>query len=291
MWEKLNLPASCLALASVNSSNDFFICNNINPDTDVAIFSGTKLVTSAYMWKLFLNKGLTFDTKLSQVLQWNRTDISKDVKVHHFSSMTSGMPCLMIDTDTDWWHGPGAIFDYCTYSFEYMGNIAAHLYDENIRTLMKKSLPEGMHFPENMEVVLAGSMIATSRSYLTFLKNLSRNELFTDSFTKHFTKSMTSQSECTWSNCNPILHDISARWEYAHGAWLHDNGMLSSMGLNGYYPYWDMQNNTVGIIAQDGVFDYLRGPMFVVIFGFSLFVLLISDPCWWNIFVKKCLRK
>lgn len=288
VWKKLDLPASCFALANVNSSNtDFIICNDINPHTHIAVFSGSKLVTAVYLWKLFLEKGLTFDAKLSHVLQWNRTDISKDVKLHHFSSMTSGMPCLMIDNGTGWWHTPGVIFDYCTYSFEYMGSIAAHLYNENIRTLMNYTLPEGMYFPENRNVVLAGNMMATTRSYLTFLKNLSGNNFFTESFTNNFTRSMTSQSECTWSNCNPILHNISARWEYAHGAWLHDNGVLSSMGLNGYYPYWDMQNNTVGIIAQDGVFDYLRGPMFVVIFGFSLFVLLISDPCWWDIFVKK----
>ena len=284
-WKELNLPSACLALASTNSSNvDFFICNDINPYTHIAVFSGTKLVTAVYIWKLFLEKGLSFDTKLSQVLSWNRTDISKDVKLHHFSSMTSGMPCLMIDIDTDWWHSPGTIFDYCTYSFEYLGSVAAHMYNKNIRTLMNNTLPEGMYFPENREVILAGSLMATTHSYLSFLKNLSGNNFFTESFINNFTKSMTLQSECTWANCNPIVHNISSRWEYANGAWLHDDGMLSSMGLNGYYPYWDMQNNTVGIIAQDGVFDYLRGPMFVVIFGFSLLVLVISDPCWWNIF-------
>ena len=286
-WEQLNLPSACLALASANSSNvDFFTCNDINPSTHVAVFSGTKLVAAVYMWKLFLEKGLSFDTKLSQVLSWNRTDISKDVKLVHFSSMTSGMPCSIIKANIDWWHSPGTVFDYCTYSFEYLGYIVSQLYENNIRSLMNDTLPEGMYFPDNREVLLAGGMMATTQSYLVFLKNLSKNEIFPEEFTNNFTKSMTLQSECTWSNCNPIVQNTSARWQYAHGAWLHDGEIMSSMGLNGYYPYWDMQNNTVGIIAQDGVFDYLRGPMLVVVFGFSLFVLMVSDPCWWNVLCK-----
>jgi CubicO group peptidase (beta-lactamase class C family) len=121
--------------------------------------------------------------------------------------------------------------------------------------------------PSSTNPRLAGGMHWTANEYIAFLRKLAKGQLLNSSMMTTYLQDRTASATMTYS---PIKSSsLNEEWHYGFGYWHECQSAnwnctaatrISSPGAYGAYPFWDITNGYIGIVARQspttGTFPY-----------------------------------
>lgn len=260
-------------------------------DTAVPIASASKWYTAATIMALVDEGIMSLEDSPSDYFDWwtsDPDDARSSVTVSMLLSFTSGfnsdapdIGCLRLIarrttnedcTRTIYDNGlesePGEAFSYGGAHMHIVATMAETATGQTFNAIFRERIAEplGMSDATVLEFATednpqpAGGFVSTANDYALFLQMLLHREFFSaEVFETLFTDHT---SDVTFLNL-PRAIERRNDWHYSYGSWMEcdlsiwstacdDSQIFSSGGAFGWFPWIDFENNSFGIVAQEG---------------------------------------
>lgn len=273
-------------LISKIDSKEFSYSNgSVSESTLLESASTSKLVTAVIILRLVDAGYLSLDSKPQDFISsWPLSSSSPlyQMKLRHLLAFTSGLKdepacvnlaagnfenCVNTIATTNSSHTttPGSEFYYASTHLQVAGLMAIKARGvsnwQSVFTEFKSQTglfaDSSYDLPSSSNPRLAGGMHWTGRNYFEFLKKLKSGDLLNTSTQTFLETPQNTSSTIAYSPASVINED----WRYGAGSWhecasttFNCSGSLriSSPGAYGAYPFWDRENNFVGLVVRQG---------------------------------------
>ncbi|MEE2785779.1 MAG: serine hydrolase [Myxococcota bacterium] len=189
------------------------------------------------------------------------TTIEQCAQAIHDSGSISEGGYFAYEPGTHYFYGPGHMHIAAAMMEQATGLRFNALFRREITAplgLRRNSI--GFVIPSIPNARAAGGGQASALAYSVILQNLVAGHLLSDESIRLMTADQTGGGITFADGGVPPLAQTFGAWHYAMGAWRECNspmhspacdgpGVISSPGAFGYYPWWDRQNGTWGVLS------------------------------------------